>query len=156
MGTRSLTVVTHEWIDDKLGDIEHDATIYRHWDGYLDGHGRWLADFLQDAVVTNGKIDGVKNFNGPGRLASGIVAAMQTDELDPDLMPQGTICGQEYTYCIHVKYGFSGGELTVRILDGPMTAFGMGGEKCDNEVFTGTVEQFDAFIKAAEATPDGD
>ncbi len=146
MGTRSITVVTHDWD----GDVQHDATIYRHWDGYPSGHGRWLADFLQDAVITNGRIDGAKNFNGPGRLASGIVHAMVNDELDPDLMDEGSVCGQEYEYRIHCKYGMSGGELSVRVLDGPMTMFGAGGEECTNEVFKGTVEQFGAFISESE------
>lgn len=146
MGTRCTTVVTSQWGDDAA---EHSATIFRHWDGYLDGHGQWLADFLSDAVVTNGKIPGEKNFNGPGRLASGIVAALVADGHDPDLMPQGTICGQEYSYHIHVKYGDKGGEIGVRVLNGPMTMFGGGGEDCTNEAFKGTVEEFGAFIKSA-------
>lgn len=150
MGTRSVTVVTSQW--DAKDPVEHNATIYRHWDGYLDGHGRWLADFLEDVVVTNGQIDGVKNFNGPGRLACGIVAAMQEDDLNPDLMKQGVVCGQEFEYQVHVKYGSEGGEIGIRVLDGPMTAFGMGGEECGNEIFNGTVKEFDEFIKEAEIT----
>lgn len=148
MGTRSVTVVTHTW--EESADVIHDATIYRHWDGYLDGHGQWLADFLEDAVVTNGKIDdGKKNFNGPGRLASGIVSALVADGHDPDLMEENPVCGQEYEYHIHVKYGDKGGEIGVKVLDGPMTMFGGGGEDCTNEVFNGTVEEFGAFVKTA-------
>lgn len=145
MGTRCVTVITHNWDGD---EVVHDASIYRHWDGYLDGHGQWLADFLEDAVVTNGAIEGDKNFNGPGRLASGIVAALVADGHDPDLQGQNIICGQEYEYHIHVKYGANGGKLSVRVLDGPMTAFGCGGEDCTNEVFKGTVEEYRDFIKA--------
>lgn len=149
MGTRCTTVVTQQWDSDgEASGVEHLATIFRHWDGYLDGHGQWLVDFLKDAVVTNGKINGKKNFNGPGRLASGIVAALVEDGHDPDLMSEGTVCGQEYEYHVHVKYGDKGGELSVKVLDGPMTAFGMGGEKCTNIAFKGTVEEFTAYIKA--------
>ncbi len=147
MGTRSITVVTSQW--DVKDDVMHNATIYRHWDGYLDGHGRWLANFLEDAVVTNGQIDGAKNFNGPGRLASGIVAAMQEAGQNPDLMKQGAVCGQEFEYHVHVMYGDKGGEVTIRVLDGPITMFGGGGEECTTEIFSGTVKEFDIFIQAA-------
>lgn len=148
MGTRSVTQVTHQWVGGK-GKVVHDASIYRHWDGYLDGHGKWLADFLKDTVVTNGSIDGAKNFNGPGRLAAGIVHALIEDGHDPDLMPQDTECGQEYEYHIHVLYADKGGSLTVKVLEGPMTMFGMGGEDCTSEIFNGTVKEFGAFIQSA-------
>ncbi len=154
MGTRSITVVTHKWSEET--GVEHNATIYRHWDGYLSGHGRWLADFLEDAAVTNGKIDGAKNFNGPGRLASGIVAAMVEDALDPDLMDEGTVCGQEFEYHVHVDYGAKGGRISVKVLEGPMTMFGGGGESCTKEAFNGTVEEFNAFIQMAEDPKDDD
>ena len=148
MGTRCTTVVTQQW--DSGGEasgVEHLATIFRHWDGYLDGHGQWLADFLKDAVVTNGKIDGKKNFNGPGRLASGIVHALVEDGHDPDLMSKGTICGQEYEYHINVKFGDTGGELSIKVIDGPMTMFGAGGEECTNVAFEGTVKEFATYIE---------
>lgn len=151
MGTRSITVVTSEWDGQ---DVEHAATIYRHWDGYYSGQGRWLADFLKDITVTNGEDGKANHFNGPGRLASGIVAALQTDGHNPDLIPQDSVIGQEYEYRVHVKYGNEGGEIVVRVLDGPMTMFGMGGENCTNEVFSGTVEEFDAFIKKMEEADD--
>ncbi len=146
MGTRSITVVTSDWDG---GKVEHNATIYRHWDGYLDGQGQWLADFLKDVVVTNGEEGKLNHFNGPGRLASGIVAALQTDGHNPDLMDQGSVCGQEFEYRVHVNYGRDGGKILVSVLDGPMTMFGGGGEECTNEVFKGTVEQFGAFITSA-------
>lgn len=149
MGTRSLTVVTSSWNgDDKP---RHCATIYRHWDGYPSGHGRWLADFLKEAVVTNGKDDKPKHYNGPGRLAAGITAALQADGHDPDLMDKGVVMGQEYEYHIHCDYGTGGGELSVSVLDGPMTLFGGGGEDCTNKVFTGTVAEFEQFIVKEEA-----
>ena len=148
MGTRSITVITHQWNDE---DTEHNATIYRHWDGYLDGHGQWLADFLKGVTVTNGEVGKANHFNGPGRLASGIVAALQVDGHNPDLMDQGAICGQEYEYHVHVKFGNTGGEISVQVLDGPTTMFGCGGESCTNEIFKGTVEQYGEFIEAASA-----
>jgi len=142
-----MTVVTHDWDG---GDIQHNATIYRHWDGYLGGHGRWLADFLKEVVVTNGEHGKLNHFNGPGRLASGIVSALQIDGHNPDLMDQGSVVGQEYEYRVHVNYGNAGGEIGVQVLDGPMTFFGGGGEECTNEVFSGTVDEFNAFVLASE------
>jgi len=147
MGTRSITTVTHKWDND---EPRVDATIYRHWDGYPTCHGRWLADFLRDAVVTNGKVDEPKHFNGPGRLAAGICAQLQADEHDPDLVEAGAVMGQEYEYRVHVDYGMSGGKVSVTVFDGPMTMFGGGGEDCNNQIFSGTVKEFEAFIQSEE------
>ena len=149
-----MTVVTHQWAVDG-NDVEHNATIYRHWDGYLSGQGRWLANFLKGVTVTNGEEGKLNHFNGPGRLASGIVAALQVEGYNPDLMDQGSICGQEFEYHVHVLYGAAGGEIVVSVFEGPMTAFGMGGEYCDKEIFKGTVEEFNTFIQMAEDPPEG-
>ena len=70
---------------------------------------------------------------------------------NPDLMAEDSVCGQEYVYHVHVKFGNAGGEIAVRVLDGPMTMFGCGGEECTNEIFKGTVEQYGEFIEAASA-----
>ncbi len=146
MGTRSITTVTSCWDGQ---EPEVNATIYRHWDGYINGgHGEWLADFLADAVVTNGRQDKPKHFNGPGRLASGIVAALLKYGYDPDLVPAGSVMGQEFEYHIHVDYGMSGGQVSIRVFDGPMTFFGSGGEDCNNEIFSGTVTEFQSFVQS--------
>ena len=149
MGTRSVTVITSKW--DSHQEKTHNATIYRHWDGYPTGHGRWLADFLSDVVVTNGRVDKPKHFNGAGRLASGLVGALDADDHDPGLVPEDSVMGQEYEYHIHCDYGMDGGTLTVTVFDGPMTMFGGGGEDCTNEVFSGTVAEFGQFISKEEA-----
>ncbi len=146
MGTRCLTIVTSKWPDDTKPD--HHATIYRHWDGHIDGHGRWLADFLEPAVVTNGRVEKPHHYNGPGRLAAGIVKAMIDDDSDPDLMPEGTVAGQEFTYHVHVDFDMSGGTISVTVFDGPATAFGLGGEKCTNQVFAGSVPDYCKFARA--------
>lgn len=153
MGTRSVTVLTHSW--DIKDDILHNASIYRHWDGYLDGHGQWLADFLTDVEVTNGKQEGEKLFNGPGRLASGIVHALVEDGHDPDLQEQNIDCGQEYEYHIHTLFTDKGGSLTIKVLEGPMTMFGSGGDECTKEIFKGTPIEFSAFIQDQKRKDDG-
>lgn len=149
MGTRSITTVTSSWHN---GEPQVNATIYRHWDGYIaGGHGEWLAEFLADAVVTNGRQDKQKHYNGPGELASAIVEALRADDHNPNLVPAGSIMGQEYEYQVHVDYGLDGGRVSLRVFDGPMTAFGGGSENCNNLVFSGTVAEFAAFV-AKEAT----
>lgn len=149
MGTRSITVVTSSWDG---SEKEPCATIYRHWDGYLEGHGQWLSDFLSDVTVTNGAVDKPKHYNGPGRLACGIVSALEADEHNPDLVPHGSVMGQEFEYHVHCDYGMDGGTLTVTVFDGPMTAFGMGGEDCNNQIFSGTPSEFAEFLtKETEA-----
>ncbi len=152
MGTRSVTVLTHEWVGQ---DSQHDASIYRHWDGYLDGHGQWLADFLKDVEVTNGKQEGEKLFNGPGRLASGIVHKLVEDGHDPSLQEQGIDCGQEYEYHVHTLFSDKGGSINVTVLKGPITMFGCGGEECTKQIFRGTPLEFSAFITENKREDDG-
>jgi len=70
MGTRSLTIIRDEQGTDLL-------TMYRQWDGYLEGHGKALASFLAPFKVGNGITDyspNVKQANGAGCLAAQIVA----------------------------------------------------------------------------------
>lgn len=150
MGTRCITEVKGRWAGRK--DWNTHAVIYRHWDGYLTGHGRWLADFLDGMHVVNSIPSNTptKHANGPGRLAAQIVAELQKDGHEPDLMDGVCDCGQEYHYLIEVDYSMSGGSINLKVFDGPMTAFGFGGQDCTNEIFSGTVEQFVAFIGEQE------
>ena len=122
MGTRCITVIRSRWGTD--GDWSTNATIYRHWDGYLEGHGRWLHDFLKDLHVVNGIDSNMpeRYANGPGRLAAMLVSELQADGHDPDLVPHGSIMGQEYHYQIDVTFGDSGA-VAITVFDGPMTAW---------------------------------
>lgn len=61
MGTRSLTVLK----DDE--DVEI-AVMYRQYDGYPDGHGQQLAEFIRNA-----------DHNGMDCLAAQIVAHFKTE-----------------------------------------------------------------------------
>ena len=156
MGTRSITTVRSRW--DRKGEFELHATVYRHYDGYLSGHGAWLADFLKDLRVQNGKSgswEEDKDVNGPGRLAARLVCAMHEDNLEPDLMPHGVDCGQEYRYQIDVEFGdgwdTKGFPILVTVFDGPVTFFGDGGDQCVNKIFEGTVAQYCRFISKETA-----
>lgn len=68
MGTRSLTFV----YNDKDKPI---INLYRQYDGYMEGHGRELAEFLAGKRIVNGLSgDTSMVFNGMGCLAASLVA----------------------------------------------------------------------------------
>jgi hypothetical protein len=147
MGTRSITTIRSRW---EKRDWQTHAVIYRHWDGYLGGHGAFLSDFLTGRYVTNGKAADPMSANGPGRLAAQLVAAMQDAGVDPDLLPTVSDVGQEYHYQIDVQFGGPAKRefpITITVFDGPMTAFGCGGDECTREIFSGTPEAFAAFVQ---------
>ena len=99
MGTRSLTYV---WEDDKSN--KPFLCMYRQFDGYKEGHGKDLAEFLAPITLING-IGGQKAgeaANGMGCLAAQMVAHfkaphgiggfyLHAPDLDQD-------AGQEYEY----------------------------------------------------------
>lgn len=78
MGTRSLV----HFVDDD----ETICTIYRQYDGYFNGRGFELADFLSDMIVVNGfssksNMKGGTHANGMGCLAAQWVAREKGEEL---------------------------------------------------------------------------
>lgn len=97
MSTRCLTRVFE-------GDTEI-LCLYRHCDGYPDGHGQELIDFAATKRVVNGhssrsKLTRSQAANGAGRLAAMLVAAFADD--DVSVYPVGSDdCWEEYEY--HVK-----------------------------------------------------
>lgn len=68
MGTRSLTRVRTSGATI--------VTMYRQYDGYPEGHGKELAEFLSSRRMVNGLNgeDDDKKFNGPDCLAAFLVA----------------------------------------------------------------------------------
>ena len=103
MGTRSLTLV--------YGDLPAKqplVNMYRQFDGYPEGHGKELADFLNSfAAITNGISMGEnrKTANGMGCLAAQMIANFktevggiylyETDERD---------CWQDYEYHVYEDF----------------------------------------------------
>lgn len=148
MSTRSITSIRTQWADDD--EWQTCAVIYRHHDGYLSGHGEWLFNFLDGLVVINGiPANPPERFaNGAGRLAGQLVARLQKNGHDPNLMG-GTIrdCGQEFHYQVDVGPDLA---VTVEVFEGPMTAFGIGGEDCTDSVFKGTVAEYGAYLSHSE------
>lgn len=99
MGTRSLTILKNGNKDDAL-DI---AVMYRQYDGYIEGIGQELAEFLSGFKVVNGIGETTtKLANGPDCLAAQIVAHFKEEVGNVYLMrADSRNCGEEYRYYIY-------------------------------------------------------
>jgi len=98
MGTRSLTFIKDEY--DKNNNI---ICMYRQYDGYLSGHGKELAEFLQDFNVVNGysNITPARSANGMSCLAAQLVAYFKDGIGNIYLYPTNTSdVGEEFIYTI--------------------------------------------------------
>ncbi len=111
MGTRSLTFV--------YDDNEVIINMYRQFDGYPEGHGAELAEFLTGIdAVTNGIRVGEtrRTANGMACLAAQLVANFKTEVGGFYLYPASAKdCGQDYEYHIYedriVVKNYNGKEL---------------------------------------------
>lgn len=99
MGTRSLTHIHNE------NDGKILLTFYNQFDGYPDGWGKELAEFLSGFVVVNGLSgDTGKIANGMGCLAAQIIANFKDEPGQFYVYPADSKnCGEEYVY--HVRVG---------------------------------------------------
>ena len=109
MGTRSLTIIKNE-------DSEEIVVMYKQYDGYPDGHGKELTDFLSNKLIVNGfSSDDVLAFNGMACLAASVVAHFKDGIGDIYLYPAKTRdCGEEYTYFVTGKIGE---EANIEVID---------------------------------------
>ena len=101
MGTRSLTFVFESYKD---GDVPI-LCLYRQYDGYPEGHGAELAQFLSGFTVVNGlgaKTDR-KIANGVGCLAAQMVAHFKTEagQFYIHAPIEGRDDGQDYEYHVY-------------------------------------------------------
>ena len=109
MGTRSLTHI----IDNDFDRDEHLCTIYRQYDGYPEGHGRDLVDFITSRKFVNGiSGDPTEVFNGAGCFAAALVAYLKTqcngqrDAIEAGgvyLHPPTTENPEEYNYTVTIS-----------------------------------------------------
>jgi len=145
MGTRALVSIE----DEANNEI---VVIYRQYDGYVEGLGEELWNFLKDMKVVNG-LPGLdeKTANGMGCLAAQLVDHLKDRPGNVYLYPAGTRdCGEEFHYVISLEKKDSEdfrspvGVLNLKIMDGPMTAFGMSSEEGATRVlYDGAVVDFD-------------
>ena len=100
MGTRCLT----HFINEQGNDI---VTMYRQYDGYLEGHGKDLAEFLAPFYVTNGISFGEKRktANGMSCLTAQAIAHFKNESGAGGiyLEPANTKdCWEEYNYTVYL------------------------------------------------------
>ena len=109
MGTRCLTVFVEENNDEI-------CVLYRQMDGYPDGHGKELADFLLDMKITDGlTFSSSKTANGMSCLAAQVIAYFKTCAGGFYLHPAKTRdCWEQYIYTIKLSNGEG---LNVQCLD---------------------------------------
>ena len=111
MGTRSLTTVIETYRDEKKEKQVKIKLVkmYRQYDGYPEGHGAELTEFLSDGKVVNGlgadDINKKRVFNGAGCLAAQLIAHFKNGAGGFYIEPiTAKDCGQEYEYEIVVDF----------------------------------------------------
>jgi len=113
MGTRSLTriIPRQEGLSFKEGHKNGElafVNMYRHLDGYPEGHGVDLAEFLKDFKIING-IGGDAELgthaNGEGCLAAQMIAHFKTEVGYIYLYPVSDSGWEDYIYTVYPKSG---------------------------------------------------
>jgi len=119
MGTRSLTRVIETYRDEKKNKQVKVTLVnmYRQYDGYPEGHGTELADFLKGGKVVNGIGGNDTNVsNGAGCLAAQMIAHFKDGAGGIYIEPiTAKNCGQEYEYEVIVD--FDRMQLTMKCIE---------------------------------------
>jgi hypothetical protein len=149
MGTRSLTFV---YESAKRGEKpEAIINMYRQFDGYPEGHGQELAEFLNRGRMVNGlimtKTPQELVYNGMPCLAAQLVANFKTEPGGFYLYPvTAEDCGQDFEYHI---YNFDG-VLKIKVFYCGCNFFGVSGSDQHDGIFEGSLEEFTEFCKEKE------
>ena len=137
MGTRALTVFLDET------DSSEIVVMYRQMDGYPEGHGQELVDFLQGFSVVNGfplLADNTKVANGMSCLAAQVVSHFKKGCGGIYLHPAGTRnCGEDYIYTVYQngETHKNGKNLCIRV------NYGRRGQP---ELFDGLIQSYDCDV----------
>jgi hypothetical protein len=117
MGTRSLTTFIETYKDDKGKKKKSEiVTMYRQYDGYPEGHGQELAEFLAGGELVNGIGLGDKVvFNGMGCLAAQVVAHFKDGAGGFYLQRANKDSWEEYRY--HIIGDFDTKEITIKVME---------------------------------------
>lgn len=125
MGTRSLTHI-HEMksLDDKETIV---CSFFRHFDGYLSGHGTDLAVWLKNKKLVNGigkDFIKTRDFNRAGTMAVKLMNFIQDESGCEVVSTGGANIGEEFVYDIFfredqffIKVNFYGKEAEVSASD---------------------------------------
>lgn len=109
MGTRSLTKFINEENDKEI------CVMYRQYDGYPEGHGKELAEFLSGMILVNGiRLDDKRKLaNGIGCLTAQVISHFKDGVGNIYIYPADTRdCWEEYTYTI---YGNINDEIKIKL-----------------------------------------
>ena len=117
MGTRSLTTFVETYKDNSGKKVKNEiVTMYRQFDGYMEGHGKDLADFLAGGKLVNGIGRGDKVvFNGMGCLSAQVVAHFKDGAGGFYLQRANKNSGEEYRY--KVIGDFETKEITIEVFE---------------------------------------
>ena len=137
MGTRSLTVINNEW------DNEEICVLYRQYDGYPQGHGTDLLNFLKDMHIVNGmnnKNMKLRISNGMDCLAAQIVAHFKQEPGYFYLQATGTRdVGEQFIYTLYTE-----DKKTLKIKVEDMYNYG-------HILFDGDIKQYDEWLNTSES-----
>lgn len=143
LSTRSLTTIESEW------DGKEIVVICRQMDGYHEGRGRELAEWLKDICVVNGISYGVdrKLANGMSCLAAQMISHFKTEPGSFYIHPAGSRdLGEEYLYRVYLdgEGEISKRQLKISCFSGPITMFGVSSKEGTNipPEFDGTPKAF--------------
>ena len=152
MGTRSLTFV-YDTYKAKNGRAVHRPIInlYRQYDGYPEGHGQELVEFLKQFTLTNGIRAGMpssKTANGMGCLAAQLVSNFKgSDAGQFYLYPtDAKDCGQDYEYHIYAN----GPTFRVKVVNKGCNMFGLTMSDTNEVIFDGILAKAEDFCKEKE------
>jgi hypothetical protein len=131
MGTRSLTFVYENGAPKPLPVL----CMYRQFDGYPEGHGRELSQFLGGfvAIVNGLRFNETRKVaNGMGCLAAQLVGHFKSEAGGFYLYPTNSKdCGQDYEYHIYED------KIKVKVSNG-------------KAIFTGSWKEFTDFCHTAD------
>lgn len=143
MGTRSLTFV---YANNGTEEVPI-MNMYRQFDGYPEGHGADLVDFLSGGNLDN-NIAVYKNlFNGMGCLAASLVAKMKEGPGGIYLYwVDAKDCGQDYEYHIYED----GDGFKIKVFNCGVNFFGLSQSDKHDKIFEGDLHEFAKFCSNKE------
>jgi hypothetical protein len=98
MGTRCLTYLYKKAAEKPF------TCIYRQFDGYPEGHGFEIAEFMNSKTMVDGYNDAATQINGMHCLASQLIVLLKEGKTEAGGIyihhPDDNECGQDYEYHI--------------------------------------------------------
>jgi len=152
MGTRSLTFV-YDSYKARNGRTYHRPIInlYRQYDGYPQGHGAEIVEFLKQFTMTNGMGAGMpssRTANGMGCLAAQLVSNFKGSDAGQFYLHPVTAkdCGQDYEYHIYSN----GPTFRVKVINKGCNMFGLTTSDTNEVIFDGILAGAETFCTEKE------